>query len=156
MSAHANRPGGDTEPELDYSAANLQSASMLPGISDTTQLETDLRDYLAAVYGPSTGYAHMSAGLGPRVNANGKYDFASFGSWSYAWPEDADVLVRTILQETARGQHDVYICPNLMVGDRRAKGEAVARWTVHTEVDSELDLDRVKELGGFAVASGFV
>ena len=50
---------------------------------------------------------------------------------------------------------DVYVCPYLMHGRKRAKGDAASRKLVHSDVDDgRLDLAVVRELGGFAIGSG--
>jgi hypothetical protein len=59
----------------------------------------------------------------------------------------AAILVRK--SETS----DTFICPYPLQGVRR-KGNASVRTHVHADVDGPLDLDRVREFGGMAVASG--
>jgi KaiC/GvpD/RAD55 family RecA-like ATPase len=153
MVTESSRPG-ETEAALSNSADNLKLTSSLSGLSDNRFLEDDLRVCFEAVFGGSIGRAHMSVGSGPHAQANGKYVFAAFTPSSFAWPDQADALVDAILRVNATGKSDVYVCPNLMKGLRRTKGAAVARWTVHADVDDEVDLDLVRRVGGWAVASG--
>ena len=65
-----------------------------------------------------------------------------------------DVLARSIVAAADRG-FDVYASPYLHRGPRR-KGNAVARRHVHADIDGPLEVNRVRALGAFAVASGSV
>ena len=154
MVTRSSRPGDETEAAQSISADNLKLTSSLSGVADTLTPEADLRTYFGAVYGTSVGRAHMSVGTGPRLNRNGKYDFTVFKSSDFAWPEEADGLLSAILQGNAAGETDIYVCPNLMKGPSRTKGAAAARWTVHADVDDDVDLDLVRQVSGWAVASG--
>jgi hypothetical protein len=88
-----------------------------------------------------------------RTLKNGKYQFKEFLPRFYQWPADADRVERELLQEA--DVSDVYLCPYIMRYAKRAKHDAVARQLAHTDVDGGLlDLDQVRELGGFAVGSG--
>lgn len=117
---------------------------------------SDLTDYLRAVYGDTTGRAHVAFGRKPRVTDDGRYEHENWVQTSFAWPAEADQMVREIGQELATGDPlDVYVCPYLMHGNKRAKGAAVARRLVHADVDNgALNLARLVDLDGFAVGSG--
>lgn len=154
MTQEKRRPGLETVAVQSHSADNLKLTSSLSSASDTRDAEDDLRTYFKAVYRTSVGHAHMSVGAGPRLKTNEKYDFTDFRSSSFAWPDKADAMVDAILRVNATGESDVYVCPNLMRGASRTKGEASARWTVHADVDDEVDLTKVRQVGGWAVASG--
>ncbi|MFC5998279.1 AAA family ATPase [Quadrisphaera sp. GCM10027208] len=116
-------------------------------------MTADLRKYLSAVFGDTAGHAHLAVGTGPHVTAAGKYAHREWTETAYAWPGEADQLARAALRESAAGA-DVYLCPYVTHGRRRAKGAAVARRLVHADVDAAVPVDKVAELGGFAVASG--
>jgi hypothetical protein len=113
---------------------------------------SDLREYLEAVLGTAKGW--LTGGIGVDGHfKNGKYMFKEFLPRVYQWPADADRVERELIQEAHVS--DVYLCPYVMQYAKRAKHDAVTRQLAHTDVDSGLlDLDRVHELGGFAVASG--
>jgi hypothetical protein len=71
----------------------------------------------------------------------------------FAWPTERDLAVAEISR--AASLTNVWTCPYVMRDRRRAKGNAVVHTLVHGDVDhDQLDLDMVRELGGFAVASG--
>ena len=73
--------------------------------------------------------------------------------YALRWPDRADAAIDKIQAEARRG--DVYVCPYLMRDRKRAKGNAAGRRLVHSDVDGgRLDLDAVRELGGFAIGSG--
>ena len=155
MTPDERLPDRETGTAQSNSAPDLKSCSSGSGILDTPgNAEADLRAYFEAVYGASIGRAHMTVGSGPRLTDRHRYDFAAFTSSSFAWPDQADALVHAILHANAAGETDVYVCPNLMQGSSRTKGGAVARWTVHADVDDDLDLCKVRQVGGWAVASG--
>jgi hypothetical protein len=128
---------------------HADSANDTPA-GDTAQ---NLRGYLDAVYLDMTGVAHIALGGGPYLNDKGKYCFKDWTEHQFKWPDEADLVVREILR--AAPLSDVYLSPYLTLGDKRHKSSAVARRLVHTDVDSGvLDPEKVRQLGGFAVASG--
>jgi putative DNA primase/helicase len=110
------------------------------------------REYLDVCFGDTTGRLHIAVGIGGYFTDTGKYEFDQWTQTHFAWPAEADLAVREI--QRAAHQSDVYACPFLMWGDKRAQGEAVARRIVHADCDGDIDLDKVRALGGFAVASG--
>lgn len=65
-----------------------------------------------------------------------------------------DALAAALVREADAGA-DMFACPYAHPG-RRRQGQAVARRHVHADVDGPLDLNRVRALGGMAVASGSV
>lgn len=78
-----------------------------------------------------------------------------FGSFQTA---DQDVMLDSIAAyavKLADQGNDVFATPYSHDGPRRAGG-ATSRRHVHCDVDGALDLDKVKALGGMAVASGSV
>lgn len=124
----------------------------------------DLIDYLDACYADSTGgYLHVGVGYQPHTNDKGKHDHVRFESKPFRCPDEALKAVEFIIAESQNA--DVWLCPNLMRHDwvvedgkrktGRRKGDAVSRLTVHADIDGELDIEKVKSIGGaFAVASG--
>ena len=124
----------------------------------------DLIDYLAACCGDSTrGWLHVGVGHRPHLNDRGKYDHERFEPKPFRWPDEAQKAVEFILAESQ--QADVWLCPSPMLHDwtvedgkkktGRRKGEAVSLFTVHADIDGQLDIEKVKSIeGAFAVASG--
>ena len=114
---------------------------------------TDLRLYLDACIGDTTGVLHIAIGADPYLTADGKYRHKNWSEHRFVWPAEADDAVREMLQAAAIS--DVYLCPYLMWANKRAKGAAVGRRIVHADVDNgALDHEKVRSLQGFAVASG--
>ncbi|MDV3130013.1 AAA family ATPase [Mycobacterium sp. 21AC1] len=111
-----------------------------------------MRDYLSVCLGAAEGTLHVGVGLGPHVSEAGKYIHERWEERRYAWPGEADRAVTDML--TTAPDADVYVCPYVMRGDRRAKGEAVTHTLVHADVDDLIDIEKVRALGGFAVGSG--
>lgn len=64
-----------------------------------------------------------------------------------------DLLAETLVTLAADG-HDVFVCPYLHRPRGRAKGEALSRRHAHADIDGPVDLDLVRSVGGFIVASG--
>ncbi|WP_246859842.1 helix-turn-helix domain-containing protein [Mycobacterium helveticum] len=112
----------------------------------------DLRKYLDACLADTAGMLHIAVGCGGHYDDNGKYRHTQWTESHFAWPGEAELAEREILR--AAPEADVYLCPNLMVADKRAKGAAAARRHVKADIDGPFDLDKVRQLGGFAVASG--
>jgi hypothetical protein len=116
----------------------------------------DIREYLDACIGDTTGFLHIATGANGYFTPGGKYTYPD-GDWTqshFEWPPEADRAVREIGRAAAEPRTDVYVCPYLMWGDKRAQGAAVARRIVHADCDGDIDLDKVHAIGGFAVASG--
>lgn len=112
------------------------------------------KDYLRAVFGDTEGVAHMAVGSGGHVNGSGRYEFTAWTPTTFAWPAEAEQMLRAVGMEVAAGS-DVYVGPYLMHGSKRAKGAAVEHRLIHADVDhGHLDLEAVRAVGGFAVASG--
>jgi hypothetical protein len=112
---------------------------------------SDFRDFLDACIGPTTGVLHVAVGYDMQL-VNGKHKHRRWIETQFDWPSEADRAEREILREATTS--DVYVCPNLMVGDKRAQGGAAARLNIKADIDGDFDLDKVREIGGFAVASG--
>ena len=149
-------PDGEGRRDADTATANRQTTSSAPtnqGQPDSNGQADDLRAYLTACYGDTAGVAHIAVGSDPYLNDKGKYTFKDWSEHRFAWPDEADLLVTEVLREASL--HDVYLCPYLMLGDKRHKSSAVTRALVHTDVDGGLlDTTKVAQLGGFATASG--
>ena len=115
----------------------------------------DLETYFDAVFADATGIAHFALGRGLTVT-DGKYKWASFRPMTFLWPQEKAEALKFVRQSSRRG--DVFVCPNLMKGRERGKGQSVARWTVHADVDktpcSGQLIKDVASLDGFIVASG--
>ena len=121
-------------------------------ISTATEELAEILLLCNALYGSTVGKAHISVGIEPHLNTAGKYTHKSLIPTVFEWPSEAEQFAREIQRESSTA--DVYLCPYLMHGGKRAKGAAVERRIVHCDYDGDIDLGRVRELGGFAVASG--
>lgn len=113
-----------------------------------------LRAYLDAVFGTTPGNAFMGLGTGPHLTDTGRYAHRQWTETRFAWPVEADRLHRSVLQAAHLG--DVYLCPYLMLGDKRHRSSAVELRLVHADIDGgRLDPARVRAIAGaFAVCSG--
>ena len=128
--------------------------------------EADFRLYLDTCCGDTPGWLHVGIGYGPFVNATGKYVHKKFVPGVIRWPDEASETIALLL---AGSEHaDVWVCPYLMAHDRiehdggrktgRAKGQAVSRLTIHSDIDREpfdpAKAEKLAAVGGFAIASG--
>ena len=130
--------------------------------------ELDLLTYLCAVLGETTpGWVHLGLGYEPYLSEHGTYRHRRWVSKAFWWSADnAPKIMALILAEAQRA--DVYVCPYLMQQDwmiegtkrrtGRAKGRSAARPLVHADMDREPfdneKADKLRTLGGFAIASG--
>src|ERR1700677_2099361 len=121
----------------------------------TAQLRDDALDelveFIAAVHGDTPGFLPVPFGSGGHFDANEKYKHDSFSESWFELPAEADRAAHEIIRAATQG--DVYIGTCLMTHPRRAKDTAASRHTIHVDVDGGLDLDKVREIGGFAVGS---
>ena len=111
----------------------------------------DLALYLDTMWGRGEGYAHTAVGLKPHWG-EGHYRHARLQQSRHRWPRDRSTVIGNLLD--AADHSDVYVCPYLLHGERREKGTAVIRLFVHADIDGDLEPVKVKQLQGFAVASG--
>jgi hypothetical protein len=115
-------------------------------------MEDTLR-YFQACFGDTTGSLTVAIGHEPYISDAGKYGHKRWVEHAAHWPKRAEDAVAAMLRQAPSA--DVYCCPYLMRDRRRAKGNAASRVLVHADVDhGGLDLDVVRGLGGFALASG--
>lgn len=63
-----------------------------------------------------------------------------------------EILANSIVE--SGGGADTFVCPYLHSISGRKKGRAKERKHAHADIDGPVDLDRVRELGAFAVLSG--
>lgn len=113
----------------------------------------DLTLYLNAVIGDSRGFLHTAVGVGGFFDQNGRYSHRRWIQKHYRWPEQRSAAVAELL--SAAQDSDAYVCPYLMVGDKRAQGAAAGRWIVHADLDGGMfDAEKAEAVNGFAVASG--
>lgn len=113
----------------------------------------DLKEYLDAVLGGTEGYLHTAVGVSPYVNEGGRYAHRRWTEKHYRWPEARSQAVADLL--AAAEDSDAYVCPYVMVGDKRAQGAAAARTIVKADVDGgRYDPDKADELDAAAVGSG--
>ena len=113
------------------------------------------RDYLARIMPPAkvgkSGFLIVVTANDP-YEENGKYKHRNWHETPILWPDRAEHALALIEHNAPLG--DVYICPYLMKTPHRRKGNAAWRQLVHSDVDAGLDLDLVRDLGGFIVWSG--
>ncbi|MGO4598523.1 AAA family ATPase [Terrabacter sp. 2RAF25] len=115
---------------------------------------TDIEVFADAAFAEGEGYAHLALGRAPRL-VDGKYEYASFEPRSFQWPAEREELVSFVRQASCDG--DVFMCPYLMRGRERRRGQSVARWCVHADVDGDPTASVIqvaRDLGGFVIASG--
>jgi hypothetical protein len=112
----------------------------------------DLDAYLDQVYGDDSGFVHGAFGTGQYLDSE-RYAHRQWTPQVYPWPADRARLAADIAAEAMSGA-DVYLCPNLMTGDKRTKDDVAARRQIHADCDSYVDPDKVKDLDGWAVSSG--
>ena len=114
---------------------------------------SDTRDYLEASLGDTVGRVHIAVARDSYLNDSGKIKHKRWAESHYAWPAEADRVEDVIL--TAAPEADVYVCPYVMRGGSRAKGDAVTHTLSHADVDEGMiDVEKVRTLCGFAVSSG--
>ncbi|MCU1698268.1 MAG: hypothetical protein JWR34_4331 [Mycobacterium sp.] len=133
------------------SEATTKLASQQADTDHQVTARADLGTYLDVTLGATEGYLFVVAAGDPYLD-NGKYKHHKREERAYRWPADAESAVGDMLEVTAWG--DVYVCAYPMAGAVRTKWAAVARTLVHADVDDDLDLEKVRNLGGFAVYSG--
>ena len=129
--------------------------------------EADFRLYLDTCCGDTPGWLHIGVGYEPFINDKGRYDHKVFVPGAVRWPDEADDTIALLLAESEHA--DVWVCPNVMAHDwirtkdgkrktGRAKGQAVSRLTVHSDIDREpfdsAKAEKLAAVGGFAIASG--
>jgi putative DNA primase/helicase len=120
-----------------------------------------LSEYLHEVFGDdSMGYVHVAAGIGGYFDDAGTYSFkadadrpdAKWVPRVYSWPDQADALAAALGSNV--DAYDLYVCPYLMRGKKRTPSEALTLTKIHADIDGDCDLDKVADLGGWAVSSG--
>ncbi len=117
---------------------------------DTTGI-ADILDTFGALYADTRGFLHVGAGADLYLK-NGKPTHRRWNEKVYEYPAEADQAARDIA--AAATAYDMYVCSCLMRGRTRAKGAAVVRRLPHADVDTQLEVDQVREVNGFAIASG--
>lgn len=133
---------------------NSEQQTLMTGEQPTACDHSALRAYLDAIFADTRGNAVMALGTDPHLTDSGRYKHGRWTETVFAWPAEADRLHRSILQAAYLG--DVYLCPYLMLGDKRHQSSAVELKLVHADIDDgRLDPDRVRAIpGAFAVCSG--
>jgi hypothetical protein len=127
---------------------------------DADHLETrteQMRRYFDTIFRDGSGWLHLAIGCEPYINAKGKYEFHNFAAISFPWPDPTiNEVIDFLLKESEKV--DIYVCPYLMQGDRRAKGMAVDHRWLHSDIDREpfdfAKAEKLDSIGGFAIESG--
>jgi hypothetical protein len=123
---------------------------MRPG--DTGWSMSDIREYLDVCIGDTAGWLCAASGV-PYLTKAGAIDHKDFTPRFFEWPNQADAAEQWLT--TTAETRDTWLCPYVMRHAARRAGEAVVRTQIHTDIDhAHLDAEKVRELGGFAVASG--
>jgi hypothetical protein len=113
------------------------------------------RSFLDAVFGEVEGFAHFAIGRSPYADATRRYKFDSFQQLNFVWPSQADEAIRYLDGVLGQpGAKDIYLCPNLLKGEKRSKDTAVAHRLLHADADNGAQPEKLAALGAFAVASG--
>jgi len=113
----------------------------------------DLNEYLDAVIGDTEGYLHTAVGIGGFFSDTGRYSHKRWVERHYRWPAQRSQAVADLLASAE--ESDAYVCPYLMVADKRAKGAAAARKFVKGDVDGgRYDPGKAEQLDAEVVASG--
>jgi putative DNA primase/helicase len=142
-------------PGTDNTADSTEATS-----AETSGTHTDISEYLSAVFGDAEGVAHTVGGRAGYFTARGSYSFKPIkghrnARWiplMRAWPAEADQLAADLAVSV--DTYDIYVCPYLMTGDERTPDGAVALTKVHADIDGDCPLDKVADLGGWAVSTG--
>lgn len=142
-------------PGTDNTADRTEATS-----AEDSGIHTDISEYLSAVFGDAEGIAHSVGRRAGYFTARGGYSFKPIkghfnARWiplTRAWPAEADQLAADLAVSV--DTYDIYVCPYLMTGDERTPGGAVALSKVHADIDGECPLDKVADLGGWAVSTG--
>lgn len=121
---------------------------------------TDISAYLAAVFGDAEGVAHFVGGRAGYLTARGSYSFkptrghrdARWIPLTRTWPAEADQLADDLTGFV--DTYDIYVCPYLMSGEDRTPGNALALSKIHADIDGDCPMDKVADLGGWAVSTG--
>jgi len=117
-------------------------------ILDPSQAD-DIADYLTAVTGAAQGYVYVGVGINPFRNAKDKIRFRAWQEFPFQWPDQADEVLAALLEFS--GEHDCYLCPNVMATAERAKGNSAGAMEIHADVDGGLlNLPLVRSLPGAA------
>ena len=112
----------------------------------------DTREYLDVTLGATEGWLCAGGGA-PYLTAAGSIKHKDFTPRFFIWPGQAHAAEQW-LTETAQTR-DVWVCPYVMRTAVRRAGDAVVRVQIHTDIDhGSLEAEKVRQLGGFAVASG--
>jgi hypothetical protein len=146
VSAPGNDDGPGTKSEATTATATKQA------VGDQVSARADLGAYLDLTHGITEGYLIAVAAGDPYLDPTGKYRHGKRQERAYPWPADAADAVSDLLRMATKA--DVFVCPYVMAGAQRAKWAAVSRMLVHADVDDDLDLEKVRSVGGFAVSSG--
>ena len=153
---NTDKPAGEHGPSAIQrfeERGEVNSAGALSVIDSISNRHHHLAFYLDTVYGQDKGFIHWAKGIDGFYDSNGKYKQKLWLPQHHHWPDQRKSVLAEMI--AAADDCDVYVCPYLMVAKNRTKGEAVARRLVHADIDNGmLDADKVRQLGGFAVASG--
>jgi hypothetical protein len=151
---HRNDGDSGTKSEAATATAVVKQAA----IDQNSARAADFLLHIDACRGDRTGKLFAGLGLGPHWTEGGKYEHTVFkGKLCIDYPgENIKADVDWLLAQA--GTADIYCCPNLMYRDR-TPGSCVGSAVCHADwdgdpADTDAVLDKVRELGGWAIASG--
>lgn len=117
-----------------------------------------VNDYSSVVLGDRPGVVCLAFGRDPYRDDRGRYKHRTWTELQFNWPDERDLMARTIAQEIATGDRiDVYICPAVRGrwAKSRRKGDALPPMVLWIDLDGPpADPDLYELLAGFVVASG--
>jgi hypothetical protein len=148
-------PENDDGPGAMPAGATIKPTATIATEQITARAD-DFRAFITACNpAPATGKLFLPMGIGPHWTDSGKYVHTDFRSTDFRYPDDISDVERAIEQPHSV---DIYVCPNLFYKSR-TPGSCVGAWVVHADwdggpADQAALLDKVRELNGFAVASG--
>ena len=139
----------DTRTEADETQTQAASATRIPESS----AQDDVLDYLDAVFGDGEGYVMVLVGIDGYISKTGAYDHARYVPGAFEWPAQRDELIDAIGDFSPEA--DFYLCPYLMPEEKRSKYlDGIDMRMIHADGDGKVDIDKVREINGFAVGSG--
>lgn len=117
-----------------------------------------MTDFASVVLGDRPGVVCLALGREPYRDERGRYRHRTWSELQFAWPDERDLMARTIGQEIATGDPvDIYVCPAVRGrwAKSRRKGDALPPMALWADLDAPpADSELFEKLNGFLVGSG--